>query len=567
MILLTAGQSTTLTAGIKGQIYFLTINGGSSATVSGAVTDSLGPSQNTKSYGPFDIGQSIVVTCAQGEVRIETGDSNPVTNDGAATLSDVVKLKAQPDGSPYTVIVDYFPGWSTPGGGPNPAAPWAIIPLDRIPFNGAYDETNQAVVDEQLKMMRDYGVDVVAVYWFFDTITHSNASEELVPALEHWINAYMASKVINKPKFCIHLANATNSSYFTVNGWDNMIWYWITKYFSNINYYKVDEKPVVFLHGVDVTHSNMTGGINAGIKRAKSAAISAGYPGLYWVNGISNMSSFWLYQCGQWGGDALYTNSVYYKWKTDGSATSGGVFTSFQELEDRLISAPVGGAVSWVPTWLDNTYTLNKNIIMPLSAGFSDQPWNNASSKFANPSPAQFNQHCINVRNLVDANYERTRGQILITAWNEFGEGSILEPCKQIGGTARLEIIRDVFKRAQQVGISGSIFGNLRQITGSELNIAAAGNPAATQATSKKLFYRNNQVVTVVSGDGVLLQVIGDGDEQTIFNASANALLVYPPTGMKINALAVNASFSLPSGKTCAFKYLGSNQYITLLAA
>jgi hypothetical protein len=96
MILLTAGQSTTLTAGIKGQIYFLTINGGSSATVSGAVTDFIGPSQNTKSYGPFDIGQSIVVACAQGEVRIETGDSNPVTNDGAATLSDVGAAIASP---------------------------------------------------------------------------------------------------------------------------------------------------------------------------------------------------------------------------------------------------------------------------------------------------------------------------------------------------------------------------------------------------------------------------------------------------------------------------------------
>ncbi|MFX8934059.1 hypothetical protein ABTN02_20745, partial [Acinetobacter baumannii] len=76
-----------------------------------------------------------------------------------------------------------------------------------------------------------YGIDVVSVYWFYDTTTHSSASSTLVPMLEHWLNLYLTSTVKNKPKFCINYANATNAAQVTVAGWDNMIQYFIGKYF------------------------------------------------------------------------------------------------------------------------------------------------------------------------------------------------------------------------------------------------------------------------------------------------------------------------------------------------
>lgn len=86
---------------------------------------------------------------------------------------------------------------------------------------------------------------------------------------------------------------------------------------------------------------------------------------------------------------------------------------------------------------------------------------------------------------------------------------------------------------------------------------ASAGltSTGTNQATALALTQEVNVLGTVASGTGVTLPAGFAGREVSVFNRGLNDLLIYPPVGATINALAVNASFSLASGTGVIFKY------------
>lgn len=95
--------------------------------------------------------------------------------------------------------------------------------------------------------------------------------------------------------------------------------------------------------------------------------------------------------------------------------------------------------------------------------------------------------------------------------------------------------------------------------------VSAAGT---TQGTATELTAADNEITTVAAGAGVILSSkLAPGDEQTIFNAGANAVKVYPTSGMKINALAANASMSLATNTGCIFKCISTTRVFGVLSA
>lgn len=96
-------------------------------------------------------------------------------------------------------------------------------------------------------------------------------------------------------------------------------------------------------------------------------------------------------------------------------------------------------------------------------------------------------------------------------------------------------------------------------------SVSAAGT---TQGTATELLSADNEVTTVGSGAGVILASAGSaGDEQTIFNAGANPLKVYPVSGMKLNALTANAPMILAVNTGCIFKFISSTRIFGVLSA
>ena len=94
--------------------------------------------------------------------------------------------------------------------------------------------------------------------------------------------------------------------------------------------------------------------------------------------------------------------------------------------------------------------------------------------------------------------------------------------------------------------------------------ISAAGT---TQGTATALTAGTNYVSTVASGAGVVLLGLTAGSAQTVYNAGANTLKVYPPTGSKINQLAANAATLLPINTGCRYEVVSATQIVAILSA
>ena len=96
-------------------------------------------------------------------------------------------------------------------------------------------------------------------------------------------------------------------------------------------------------------------------------------------------------------------------------------------------------------------------------------------------------------------------------------------------------------------------------------SISAAGT---TQATATELTSADNEVTTVASGAGVVLfSTATAGDTQTVFNAGANALRVYPQSSQRINALPLNQHITLATNTGCLFKMVSSTRWFGVLSA
>ena len=96
-------------------------------------------------------------------------------------------------------------------------------------------------------------------------------------------------------------------------------------------------------------------------------------------------------------------------------------------------------------------------------------------------------------------------------------------------------------------------------------SVSAAGT---TQGTATELTAADNELTTVAAGAGVALaSALAAGDSQTVFNAGANAVKVYPPVGMRINALATNAAMTLATNTGCLFKCISTTRVFGVLSA
>ena len=84
--------------------------------------------------------------------------------------------------------------------------------------------------------------------------------------------------------------------------------------------------------------------------------------------------------------------------------------------------------------------------------------------------------------------------------------------------------------------------------------LTATGN---NQLNALQLNADWNEFDTVPVGSGALLSALQQGQTQVVFNDDpTNALLVYPPPGGTINALAANAGYSLAAQSKATFYFI-----------
>lgn len=330
----------------------------------------------------------------------------------------------------YRIGVHYFPGWKDNQLGAAYPMPWEKIkPFpEREPALGWYPEGDVNIMSKQLEWMGQYGIDYVVFNWFW--------SRNNQPILAHALNAYLQASNKHGVQLAIKWANHT-SYFFSKQQFEAMFRFWAQRYMFRNDYLKVDGKPVVFIFSAEVLNRNAVAiGMNSAslIAMADSIFKEAGLAGIKFIGGAGGAQPGFDYTAtsGYAGFSAYNFHGAALKRFPGGRQTSH----SYAELDEGYQDH-----WGWFLTRADGLY------VVPMTSGWDKRPWGGSKDPEHDQSvstPVQFEAHLLAAKRLMDANPDKTKRMGVICCWNEFGEGSYIEPTKQ-DGFSYLDKVKKVF--------------------------------------------------------------------------------------------------------------------------
>jgi len=313
----------------------------------------------------------------------------------------------QPVACPYEVGAFYFPGWST-------SARWEpirrVAPI-RKPVLGWYDEANPECADWQIKWAVEHGVKFFMVDWYW-----SKGGRHL----EHWIHdAYMKARYRKYLKFCLMWANHNRPGSHSVDDWRKVTQYWIDHYFHMDEYYCIDDRPAVYIWSPTRIRMDVGGSEQAAKLYAMSQqmAKAAGYKGIYFVAMSSHHSDKTAAQVKAEGYEAF--------------TSYHGFSLASQRAKKRVY--PFQLVVDTSPElWAQAEARASGLDYYPIvDTGWSSEPWHGQRALIIHSiSPKLFGDLCGKSKTHAD---KQGKKMIAIGPWNEWGEGSYIEPCLEFG--------------------------------------------------------------------------------------------------------------------------------------
>jgi hypothetical protein len=380
---------------------------------------------------------SIISVSAQANDEDTRSITNKNTNSYTTLKISTVAKTTKPATTSYTTIasssttskpiykigVYYYPGWKDNQPGAVATLPWEQIKpySDRTPSIGYYPEGDISVAQTTIQQMHDYGINFVAYDSYWDGTK---------PFLEQAIKAHFASSNKDLVKVTILWANHSSVPN-TQSQFTNMVNYWITNYFNQSEYLRIDNKPVVYVFSVNnlMNQAASFGTTTAAlINQANQLAKSAGYAGIYFVGGVSAGDLAYTYAPAN-GYNALTAyNYNFYK---------PGIYShSYAELD-----------LGYKDQWNAILQGSPLPYFIPMTAGWNRKPWGGSTDPLHDNSvstPQTFLQHINDAKTMMNAYPSKTLKTGMICCWNEFGEGSVIQPTTKYG-TQYLEQIKATF--------------------------------------------------------------------------------------------------------------------------
>jgi len=312
----------------------------------------------------------------------------------------------------------YFPGWSD-------VSRWYCIAASETaqhPLLGYYREGDPDAADWHIKWALEHGISFFA----FDFYT-SGGSQMLETALDE---GFLKAKYIDRFKFCLNWCNHAETSTMTDEELDRFGELVVKKYLTHPSYLRIDGKPVVMiLIGAGYVRNLGVEGAKKAFGRFERKCVDAGLPGVYLVfcegaiGSGQDMSDSFAAGCRAF----CRYNFPYAGTDCTGpgkhaEATYEHLLQQGKELADHW--RKLTGGRFW-PT------------VMP---GWDRRPWTKDNDLIrTGPTPEIFGQGLRAAK--ARMNSDRI---VMIEAWNEWGEGSVLEPSVE-HGFAYLDQVREVF--------------------------------------------------------------------------------------------------------------------------
>ncbi len=352
------------------------------------------------------------------------------------------------EGQPYNIGAWYFTAWSPLDtfhtnntyrvygrydvwGGVRDHAlgadPWELHMdySDREPLLGFYNLLDQNIMDSHISQAINRGLSFFAFYWYWNT--DSNQEDGVSIPLHQFISSSLKSKI----KFLIAPIKLGTAP-MTLSMWeDSVVPFMMSNYISDSSYLKTnDDRPVLILF--DLGFSN-----NADLIQAISLLRDS-------VIALTNKNPvlLWLYQEGQSSYDLEYIQTTL---NIDG-------FAGFQ-------LGPITPAEPYELTlsrW--SSFTSEQHgffYFTCASTGFDRRPWWQIGWGYpgegVNDRPYNtgislllFAQHLRTVKGYLDEHPIETSKTLIVYAWNEWGEGGIIEP-SVVHQYEYLDTIKSVF--------------------------------------------------------------------------------------------------------------------------
>jgi hypothetical protein len=363
-------------------------------------------------------------------VSMRIDDEDPLTAETTLTFLPAREITPaeyvpapQPIESSADILAYYFPGWATD-------AAWDCIrrvaPI-RKPLLGYYDESNPEVVDWQIKWALENGISCFLVDWYWN-----QGGEHL----KHWFEAYRKARYRDMLDVAIMWANHNPPGSHTREDWINVTREWIENYFNLPAYYRIDNKPAVFLWDPSLIRIDL-GGLEAvrdAFDESQAMAEAAGYEGIVFVSVNHNRTESNLEKLAMEG---YYGHTNYHEF---GRAPGMGESPKWNRYRDIVATAPAA--------WDEKKALHDELIYYPLAdTGWDPRPWHGSKSTvFAGRDVPLWHELLTATRKWMDKN---NRDILVLGPMNEWGEGSYIEPATEYS-FGMYESIRDIFGKGDR---------------------------------------------------------------------------------------------------------------------
>lgn len=365
------------------------------------------------------------------------------------------------------VATYYFPNW-----GPVNSSEWVRLKVAKPKFNGHQqpkvpmwgytNENDPKVMAQKIDAAADNGITAFIFDWYYydpgsNLLTdqnndHWDGQKYLSKALENgFLKAANKSKMKFSLLWCNHDLGGGIKGAVSPATFEGMMDYVIEKYFKNPSYWKINGCPYFSIYQINTfleTYGNDYAKAAVAIELFRSKVKAAGFPDLH-LNGVlwglsgdmndkikllklsSTTSYVWIHHMSLPdfpSSDYSKVADIYFKSLEYGGATHG------LETPAKLIPVPyhINVSMGW------DSSTRCKDSLAWMTR--RDYPY---GPVIVNNTPYLFKKYLAKAKELTMKKPENER-IITINSWNEWGEGSYLEP-DIINGMKYLNSIKEVF--------------------------------------------------------------------------------------------------------------------------
>ena len=344
----------------------------------------------------------------------------------------------RPARTDYHVGCLYFAGWETD----STRNPWAkIVPFpERKPLLGWYDEGSPEVADWEIKWAVEHGITYFTYCWYRKTNNLGRPVTDTTHHHEHALHeGFLRAKFRDRMKFSILWENQGGAGVSSlVDLQENVFPYWLKTYFKHPSYLVIDGKPVLHFYNLKNVIRDL-GGVEATRRAVAWMSAECEKAGF---KGVTILTDY------RWDDDLLNAGlSASYVYAITGKAgsrpTAAQVINTQLRFFDQWLTEKhrpmIGSAnVGWDP--------------MPWARKVESQPWYDPD-KMARwrLTPAEFEELLRKMKTRMDSLPTATPGHrmILLSNWNEWGEGMHIAPHAQ-EGFGYLQAVRKVFTKEKR---------------------------------------------------------------------------------------------------------------------